>query len=116
MVVPFSVQLLVVAVGHRLLGASGQLTGSPFPDARSRVEDEPDYVDDWSRLVITVLGWPPKRGIDLRGGVILVYEVDQEKKTDEDVDMDKLVAAVSRRVNPGGQKEVTVRTFGTEQV
>ncbi len=68
-------------------------------------------------IVVTVFGWPPRRGIDLRGGVILVYEVDQEKKAeDEPVDMDKLVDAVKRRVNPGGQKEVTVRTFGAEQV
>ncbi|MDZ7618267.1 MAG: protein translocase subunit SecD, partial [Patescibacteria group bacterium] len=69
-------------------------------------------------VAITAFGWPPKRGIDLRGGVILVYEVDQEKKAsaDQAVDMDKLVAAVSRRVNPGGQKEVTVRKFGSEQV
>ncbi len=66
--------------------------------------------------VITVFGWPPRLGIDLRGGVILVYEVDQEKKGDQPVEMDKLVAAVSRRVNPGGQKEVTVRTFGAEQI
>ncbi|MDY0167300.1 MAG: protein translocase subunit SecD [Thermoguttaceae bacterium] len=66
--------------------------------------------------VVTVFGWPPKLGIDLRGGVILVYEVDQDKKGEEAVEMDKLVAAVSRRVNPGGQKEVTVRTFGTEQI
>ncbi|MFW5692659.1 MAG: protein translocase subunit SecD, partial [Thermoguttaceae bacterium] len=68
-------------------------------------------------IVVTAFGWPPRRGIDLRGGVILVYEVDQEKKAKDDpVDMDKLVDAVKRRVNPGGQKEVTVRTFGDEQV
>jgi len=30
--------------------------------------------------------------------------------------MDKLVAAVSRRVNPGGQKEVTVRRYGLDQL
>jgi hypothetical protein len=32
------------------------------------------------------------------------------------VDMDKLVAAVARRVNPGGQKEVTVRRYGLDQL
>ena len=46
-------------------------------------------------------------GIDLKGGVILVYEIDSAKQPDGGVSMDKLVAAVSRRVNPGGQKEVT---------
>tara|TARA_B100001769_G_scaffold81724_1_gene62039 strand:- start:1178 stop:3844 length:2667 start_codon:yes stop_codon:yes gene_type:complete len=55
-------------------------------------------------------------GIDLKGGVILVYEIDSAKQPDGGVSMDKLVAAVSRRVNPGGQKEVTVRQYGTNQL
>ena len=149
--------------------------------------------------VIIALGWPPRMGIDLKGGVILIYEIDASKQvagqvddsmgriqqllatqdgpqgvatqtadgriavrlntTDTvareafvkgveqldfggaqvrlarqasagdamemeflvrgqqaPVDMDKLVAAVSRRVNPGGQKEVTVRRFGLDQL
>lgn len=149
--------------------------------------------------LITWMGWPPRLGIDLKGGVILVYEVDTSKQSAariddcigrieqvlaasdprlgsvtrgaggrltvridaadaaaraaglrsleslggegselrlvrrggtpeapviefdvvaqaEAVDMDKLVAAVSRRVNPGGQKEVTVRRFGLDQL
>ena len=166
--------------------------------------------DMWGRLatvlvaltagaVVTWLGWPPRLGIDLKGGVILVYEVDASRQAagqvddcvgrieqllasqdgrkgtvsrmadnriavrletadaaaresflkgveqvdfgdarvrlagqragaeaidlDYDVagrsspvDMDKLVAAVSRRVNPGGQKEVTVRRYGIDQL
>ena len=166
--------------------------------------------DMWGRLatvlvaltagaVITWLGWPPRLGIDLKGGVILVYEVDASRQaagqvddcvgrieqllSSQDgrkgtvsrmannritvrletadaasresflkgmeqldfgdarvrlagrrpgaeaidleyevagrsaaVDMDKLVAAVSRRVNPGGQKEVTVRRYGVDQL
>ncbi len=66
---------------------------------------------------IVLMGPPFKLGVDLSGGVILVYEVDQtQKTTDQAVDMDKLVVAVSRRVNPGGQKEVTIRKKGVEQV
>jgi SecD/SecF fusion protein len=92
--------------------------------------------DMWGRLaavlvavaaggVVTWLGWPPRLGIDLKGGVILVYEVDASKRRADAgaegaaspaVDMDKLVAAVSRRVNPGGQKEVTVRRYGLDQI
>src|SRR5262245_7596451 len=30
-------------------------------------------------IVICLVGWPPRLGIDLSGGVILVYEVDQSK-------------------------------------
>jgi SecD/SecF fusion protein len=145
------------------------------------------------------LGWPPRLGIDLKGGLILVYEVAAGRQREARVDdaaavierllaaqdgaagtlerkeggrlavrletadaaareafqaalkeatfdratvqevsrdatpaalridyevvpeqtkipMDKLVAAVSRRVNPGGQKEVTVRQFGLDQI
>jgi SecD/SecF fusion protein len=67
-------------------------------------------------IVVTALGWPPRMGIDLKGGVILVYEIDSAKQPEGGVSMDKLVAAVSRRVNPGGQKEVTVRQYGTNQL
>ncbi|MFM8736049.1 MAG: protein translocase subunit SecD [Pirellulales bacterium] len=149
--------------------------------------------------VVCWLGWPPRLGIDLKGGLILVYEVDTSKQAAGRVDdtlrrlegiavsqegnragvrrrpgggvtvtlattdakareafvaavgradfdrvtvreigrresaealeidyevvpeaapvaMDKLVAAVSRRVNPGGQKEVTVRQYGLDQI
>jgi protein-export membrane protein SecD len=150
-------------------------------------------------VVICRLGWPPRLGIDLKGGLILVYEVDNSKQSAARADdairrvegilksqdgsqgtvrrrqgggmtvrlatadarareaftaavtgaefdrvqvrevgrrdaadaleidydvvaeaspvaMDKLVAAVSRRVNPGGQKEVTVRQYGLDQI
>src|SRR5580698_3839631 len=36
-------------------------------------------------IVICVTGWPPKRGIDLSGGVILVYEIDESKASSVDV-------------------------------
>ena len=71
-------------------------------------------------IVINVFAWPPKLGTDLSGGVVLVYEVDQYKKTDNRTlsnnDMDRLIAAVSRRVNPGGVKDVTIRQYGVEQI
>jgi len=103
----------------------------------------PDYTAKFGLIIFTVLagvaiivmGWPPKLGIDLRGGVILVYEIQehapqtaglkehakeraQQMDTGDtvDVDMDKLIAAVSRRVNPGGVKEVTIRPFGARQI
>ncbi|HZZ27869.1 MAG TPA: protein translocase subunit SecD, partial [Pirellulales bacterium] len=149
-------------------------------------------------IAICLVGWPPRLGIDLSGGVILVYEVDQSKTStvnlpdvadqvhkelqdagftstvgsNEDsgqlevtlpgadpaetakveqqiskirladaellvearpiragqqvlvygvrntrtVDMDRLTSAIGKRVNPGGQKEVTVRRMGTDRV
>jgi len=71
----------------------------------------------FASVAILLLGPPLKLGIDLRGGALLVYEVDQsQKKLGESVDMDKLIGAIARRVNPGGQKEVTVRKYGKEGI
>ncbi|MGW8256613.1 MAG: protein translocase subunit SecD, partial [Thermoguttaceae bacterium] len=56
-------------------------------------------------------------GIDLSGGMILVYEVDQtKKKPGQEVDMDKLISAINRRINPVGIKEITIRQYGHEQI
>jgi SecD/SecF fusion protein len=85
-------------------------------------------------LVVCVFSWNNiKLGIDLRGGSILVYQVQDTAKQlfsnegasrsggaaagdKKDINMSELVAAVSRRINPGGQKEVTVRQLGARQV
>ncbi len=70
--------------------------------------------------VITAFGWPPQLGPDLSGGVNLIYELDRESLReagdDESVDMEKMIAAISQRVNPGGVKEVTIRQYGPDQV
>lgn len=64
-----------------------------------------------------------KRGVDLSGGVILIYEVDEEltresagEDGDASVDIDALVEALGRRINPGGVKEVVIRPYGDKQV
>jgi SecD/SecF fusion protein len=71
-------------------------------------------------VAVLLMGPKIKLGIDLSGGVILVYEVDRTQiKPGETIDsakMDKLIAAVTRRVNPGGQKEVAIRKYGIEQI
>ena len=148
-------------------------------------------------IAIDYLLWPPKLGIDLSGGVVLVYEVDQNQmqesnrgqildsldrqlgtveqqklkarlnankefeiplpstaaaekvkqtverlntkglgvklvglrevdgkpvlayepvRQDKAIDMDKLIGAVSKRINPSGVKEVTVRQYGADQI
>jgi SecD/SecF fusion protein len=150
----------------------------------------------FSGILVDVMGWPPKLGIDLSGGVVLIYEVDQSQMQESNrgqildqigrqlgsidgnkfkprlngdnieiplpeaalaekvqqrikrfidqgmavqlvgvrqiegqpvlvysiaghqkqIDMDKLIAAVSRRINPSGVAEVTVRKYGNEQL
>ena len=65
-----------------------------------------------------------KLGIDLRGGAILVYDVTPLEETEEGkatpaaqtFSLEKTVQAVSRRVNPGGIKEVSVRPFGDRKI
>jgi SecD/SecF fusion protein len=83
--------------------------------------------------LIIATGWPPKLGIDLSGGVILVYELDddathlQQAKAAQpkegeapvqkkSVDMEKLISAIQLRVNPGGQREVSIRQYGPKQI
>jgi len=76
-------------------------------------------------VTTVALGWPPKRGIDLSGGVILIYEVDEQQSrraqspgaaADEPIDMGALVQALNRRINPGGVKELVIRPYGEQQV
>ena len=112
----------------------------------SRVYRMPD--SGWKvSLILALLGisavilwtsWPPKQGIDLKGGVILIYEVDESltrqvaqrrdatdaqstaeeaaAAAETDVDMPALIQALSRRINPGGVQEIVVRRYGTRQV
>jgi len=73
-------------------------------------------------------------GIDLKGGVILIYEVADldavaaPSAADESVDdavassdrqqfdMSRLVGALSRRINPSGTKEIVIRPYGERQI
>lgn len=68
-----------------------------------------------------------KKGIDLSGGTILIYEVDDEKSAqaiDENappgekntVDMASLVQALKERIDPSGVREIIVRPYGPSQV
>ena len=55
-----------------------------------------------------------KLGIDLSGGTILVYQVEQPPPAG--FRMDKMVAAINRRINPSGVTDVTVRAVGSSRV
>src|SRR6185503_1365545 len=57
-----------------------------------------------------------KLGVDLKGGVILVYGVDRQATAalnpqgrDDEWDMGQLIAVLTRRLNPEGLKEIVVR-------
>jgi SecD/SecF fusion protein len=64
-----------------------------------------------------------KLGVDLKGGVILVYEVNEREteslrrgSNQSDWEMSQLLAVITRRLNPTGLKEIVVRPFGPKQV
>src|SRR5205807_7801575 len=60
-------------------------------------------------------------GVDLVGGTILVYEVDQDKQQEttpgtRDTKIDELAAAIKRRLDPSDQYNITVRPVGSERI
>ena len=62
--------------------------------------------------------WRPetlKLGIDLSGGTILVYEVEQENLP-AGFKMDDLIAALKQRVNPEGVYDIPIRKIGGNRV
>src|SRR5262245_66411256 len=63
--------------------------------------------------------WPPsqklKRGIDLSGGTILVYEVDRSNLP-PGFNMDELVSALKKRADPEGVKEIPIRKIGSNRI
>ncbi len=65
--------------------------------------------------IITALGWPPRLGIDLSGGVILVYEISPDSEVDSQK-LDTLIRIIRNRIDPSGTKQITIRPFGQRQV
>ncbi|MBI1324723.1 protein translocase subunit SecD [bacterium] len=56
-----------------------------------------------------------KKGIDLSGGTILVYEIDSARQK-TNIDIDELIAAIKRRINPDGMKDIMIRPIGSNRV
>lgn len=74
-------------------------------------------------LSLMWLRWPPKLGIDLNGGTILVYELDKQDKAtifseggSSEGLMKRLIAAITKRVDPAGVKLVTIRSIGKDAI
>ena len=61
--------------------------------------------------LVVGFGWPPKLGVDLKGGVILTYEI-----ADEKADRNALIVALGKRINPSGTKEIVIRPYGPKQI
>ncbi len=67
-------------------------------------------------IVICVYGWPPRLGMDLSGGVTLVYEVDASKTAQ--ADLSNLVDVLRRELNaePSSEIKVDVNSDGNVEV
>jgi SecD/SecF fusion protein len=70
-----------------------------------------------------ILFWQYKLGVDLQGGAILVWEVDEKATAEnhpqgraDDWKMSDLLNILKRRLNPDGLKEIVIRQFGPKQV
>jgi len=75
-----------------------------------------------------VMGWHRLTlGIDLQGGVVLIYDAKPVARGEaENIDtatgglsmkgMDELTRAISRRINPGGVREIAITKLGAGQV
>ncbi|MEM9587038.1 MAG: protein translocase subunit SecDF, partial [Planctomycetota bacterium] len=63
----------------------------------------------------------PGLGVDLRGGTILVYEIDPSKNSGGPdgqgvIKADDLVEPLTRRINPSGTQEIVIRPYGDTQI
>jgi len=65
-------------------------------------------------IVVNVAGWPPKLGIDLSGGVVLVYEVDKGSPTP--ALLQSTVEAVNQQLDAGGDKKLVAKAVGTNRI
>src|SRR4051812_30776036 len=57
-----------------------------------------------------------KLGVDLVGGTILVYEVDESKKLPDNYKPEELAASLKRRIDPTDLYNVTIRPVGDKRV
>ena len=70
------------------------------------------------------VGWPPKYGVDLQGGVNLIYQFEMDPSSGSDGGrpmtrseiQSALVGELSKRINPSGTSDIVVRPYGTSQV
>ena len=72
---------------------------------------------------IVLVSREPNLGIDLGGGTILEYEVDQQKKSEIDAAastsqglMEKMVNSIRQRLDPAGVRQVSIRESGPERL
>jgi len=99
-----------------------QLTGKDIrPQGDKWVLAQDEKIDIVKRTTFDLSRWQQalSYGIDLAGGTNLVYELDDTQRGGEKIDselMNRMVGAVTKRINPAGTKEIVVRRVGQMRI
>jgi SecD/SecF fusion protein len=62
------------------------------------------------------LNWPPRFGVDLRGGITIIGQVRKDVEGSEAVDVKNMIPQLVRRVDPSGTQEILIRPLGTDKI
>jgi SecD/SecF fusion protein len=111
--------LLVLAVALGIFLARVLTAQSQLGDFRKRM----------SIVLVTVLiaclmvwsKWPPRFGVDLRGGINMVGSLNLDEWATSDANggsptASSIIPALIQRVNPGGVAEIMIRPLGTDKI
>ena len=66
-------------------------------------------------------GWPPKFGVDLRGGINMIGSLNLEAVDNDDPNYvppkaQDIIPVLVKRVNPSGTKEIMIRALGEDKI
>lgn len=64
---------------------------------------------------IITFKWPPRLGVDLKGGVVYMAQI-SPIADDENVKPEDLVPRLKERVDPTGTKEIMIRPYGSDMI
>ena len=72
----------------------------------------------WCLLVSALMiayNYPPKLGVDLRGGVTYIAQLKPPEKGEE-VNISEVITKLKRRIDPAGTKEIVLRQLGGDMI
>ena len=124
-----SVSFLESGVGVFLLLIAAVVVGYFAAKSISSGLKVAEYQGRMSIVLIAVLiavlmiwaKWPPKLGVDLRGGINMIGSLNLDAFLDEDgtgkrPEAADIIPALVRRVNPSGTKEIMIRPLGSDKI
>lgn len=71
----------------------------------------------FSSLIVS-LNWPPKFGVDLRGGINIIGSLNLDNKDPDaaDVKAQDIIPNLIRRIDPAGTNEIVIRALGDDKI